>query len=325
MADAIANLVWSPIESHLLDRCQDEGGVRLVVAPFIQREAFCHLMDGLSSHAETKVITRWNADDIASGASDPLVFEECCNRHIPLYVHSTIHLKLITMGSCLCLCSSANVTAAGLGLYSRGNVEAGAWMRLGAADWQHIYKIINDSRLVDQAAFDAATSYRERFLHSAPPLPPLELPPRPPMHLTLASLPATMSPEDVAAFAVADGDRTAGVADADVNRLMHDVVHFGVHGKADADSTLRRIGERFLQQAFVIQIINHVRERGSLRFGEMAAWIHEQCRDVPVPFRWEVKYATRVLYNWLTYFVPEISWSVPGQRSQVIRWDERSF
>jgi len=297
--------------------------MRLVIAPFIQRDAFSHLLDQLSPHAELKVITRWNSTDLASGVSDPFVFEECRDRHIPLYLHSSIHLKLVTMGSGLCLCGSANITATGLGLHNHGNVEAGVWARIGLADWRRVYEIVNRSRVADQAIFEAAVAYREKFLHAVPPLPPLELPLSQPVDLTLTSLPASMSPEDVAAFAAGDEDRPV-LSDIDVNRLMHDLVHFGALGVEDRDAILKRIGERFLSQPFVRQIINHVRESGTMRFGEMAAWIHSRCRDVPVPFRWEVKEATRAMYNWLAYYVSEISWSVPGQRSQIICWTKRS-
>jgi len=314
-------LVWSPIATHLTDRCAAEGGIRLLIAPFIQRDAFRHLVQKLTSNAEMKVITRWNASDLASGVSDPFVYEECRDRHIPLYVHSSIHLKLITLGSGLCLCSSANITAAGLGLHDHANVEAGSWAYIGSDDWLRVYEIINGSRVADQALFSAAVEYRNKHLHAAPPLPPLELPPSPPIGLTLTSLPATLSPADVADFAAAREGRTApdGV---DVNRLMHDVVHFATSTDGDRDAILRGIGEQFLKQPFVMELVDHVRASGSLRFGEMTAWIHAHCRDVPVPYRWEVKDATRALYNWLAFFVPEITWSVPGHRSQVICWSE---
>lgn len=134
-------------------------------------------------------------------------------------------------------------------------------------------------------------------------------------------MPATLSPKELAAFAAGDENR-AVARELDVNRLIHDVVHFGVRGEKDKDILLRCIGERFLKQPFVREIIDHVRKSGALRFGEMAPWIHSHCRDVPMPFRWEVKEATRALYNWLAFYVPEISWSVPGQRSQVIVWTE---
>ena len=37
------------------------------------------------------------------------------------------------------------------------------------------------------------------------------------------------------------------------------------------------------------------------------------------PYRWEVKDNTRILYDWLAYFVAEVTWDVPGF-SQVIYW-----
>lgn len=315
-----ANLVWSPVASHLVSRCENEGGVRLLVAPFIQRDAFRHMLDRLSSHSDLKVITRWNASDLASGASDPFVFEECRERRVPLYLHERIHLKLVTMGSGICFCGSANITATGLGLHDQGNVEAGTWVLIGPDDWRHLYEIVHSSRLVDDAVFDAAVGYREEFLHAAPPLPPLELPLSPPSDLTLASLPATLTPQDV--LAIADGSGPETGEDVDVNRQMHDLVHFGVPWNGDRDAFLLGMGGRFLAHAFVREVIEHVRSSGSLRFGEMVAWIHSRCRDVPVPFRWEVKHATSALYNWLAFYVPEISWSVPGQRSQVIVWTD---
>lgn len=322
MANADANLVWSPIGPQIVSRCMTEGGIRLLIAPFIQRGALVHLLDRLSSHADLKIITRWTAKDIAAGVSDPFVYEECVIRHIPLYLHPAIHLKVFTMGSGLCFCGSANITGGGLGLHEEANVEAGVWSSVAVGDWRHVYEIINDSRLADATTFEAAVKYRDKFLHSAPPLPPLELPVSPPRELTLASLPATLSPEDVMAYVLGGKKPVEG---ADINCIMHDLVAFGDASGLEGDLLLKSIGDRFLTQPFVKQIIDHLKHSGSLRFGEMTAWIHAHCRDVPVPYRWEVKEATRSLYNWLAYYVPEISWSVPGQRSQVITWRDKTL
>ena len=311
------NLVWSPVGPQLLSRFATEGGIRLLIVPFIQREPLAYLLDGLSPHVELKIITRWTAKDIATGVSDPFVYKECTARCIPLYLHSTIHLKLFTMGSGQCFCGSSNITVNGLGLHDAGNLEAGVWSTIAIGDWVRIYEIINSSQLTNESTFMTAVDYRNKFLHSAQPLPPLDLPKCPLRDFTLVSLPATPDPEVVAAFGV--GNTVAGCG-SDVNRIMHDLVEFGGTGKSDAKAILLAMGERFLGQPFIKQVIAHIKESGSLRFGEMTAWIHAHCLDVPVPYRWEIKEATYVLYNWLTYYVPEISWSVPGQRSQVIRW-----
>ncbi len=317
MANIDANLVWSPIGPQIVSRCGTEGGLRLLIAPFIQREALVHLLDKLTSHEDLKIITRWTAKDIAAGVSDPFVYEECANRHIPLYLHPAIHLKMFTMGSGLCFCGSANVTSSGLGLHEGGNIEAGIWSAITLADWQHVYDIINASLQTDNATFEAAVRYRDKYLHHGPPLPPLELPTSVQHDFTLASLPSTNNPEDVILY---ESGGEMQFQSADINCIMHDLVAFGGIGQFTRDKLQNAIREGFLSQLFVKQIIDHIKQSGSLRFGEMTAWIHSNCRDVPVPYRWEIKESTHVLYNWLEYYVPEISWSVPGQRSQVIVW-----
>jgi hypothetical protein len=36
-----------------------------------------------------------------------------------------------------------------------------------------------------------------------------------------------------------------------------------------------------------------------------------------------VKDSTRIFYTWLSqYFFPDVTWDVPGQRSQVIYWQK---
>lgn len=317
MSQLNSNLVWSPIGPKLMELFCAEGGIRLLIAPFIQRDALANLLEHLSSHADLKIVTRWTAKDIAAGASDPYVYEECAARRIPLFLHPTIHLKLFTMASGRCFCGSANITSSGLGLHGGGNIEAGVWSSVAVGDWRHVYEIINRSRIADEVAFKTAVDYRNKFLHSVPPLPPLDLPACPSRDFTLASLPATLDPETVAAFG-ASGSAVEDVSD--INCIMHDLVEFGGESMTDARAIIAIMGERFLTNPFVKQIIDHVRESSSLCFGEVTAWIHAHCRDVPVPYRWEVKQATRVLYNWLSYYVSEISWSVPGQHSQVIRW-----
>jgi len=312
------NLVWSPVGVQLLDRISHEGGIRLLMAPFIQRSALSILLEHLSSSDDIKIITRWKAEDLATGVSDPYVYEECATHNIPLYIHPTIHLKLFTMGSGNCFCGSANITMSGLGLPSDGNLEAGVWSSVGVGDWLKVYEIIESSRLVDEAVFKVAAEYSEKFLKTGQQLPPLCFPRHIPHEYTLASLPATSSPETVAAFGVGECNAEN---ENDINCLMHDLVQFGVKDHSDKKDILVQIGEQFLAHPFVKKAIEHIKESGSLRFGEMADWIHAHCDDVPIPYRWEVKSATHVLFNWLEYYVPAISWSVPGKYSQVIKYE----
>ncbi len=320
MAPMDTNLVWSPIGEQLVSRCATEGGIRLLIAPFIQRKSLAYLLDALSSHSDLKIITRWTAKDIASGVSDPFVYEECTRRGLQIYHHPSIHLKLIIMGSGLCFCGSANITSRGLGLKDDCNMEAGVWSSTSVGDWMHVYRLINESRLIDEAMFDAAVEYRRKHKCANPPLPPIEFPPCPAKEFTLASLPATKDPETLAACVTSSGD----LPKDEINRVMHDLVVFGGDLGMSREELLETIGSNFLSEPFVRSIAKHIQESGSLSFGGVTSWIHDHCQDVPIPYRSEVKDRTSALYNWLTHYVPELSWSVPGAYSQVIRWEDGS-
>lgn len=70
-----------------------------------------------------------------------------------------------------------------------------------------------------------------------------------------------------------------------------------------------------------MDLVEFIKEQKSARFGAVNDWIHSKCSDVPLPYRWEIKENTNILYNWLDYFFDEIRWDVPGVRSQVIYWE----
>ena len=66
--------------------------------------------------------------------------------------------------------------------------------------------------------------------------------------------------------------------------------------------------------------VDYIKEKKSVRFGEMNDWITSNCIDNPTPYRWEIKPTTNKLYDWLSFFYEKIYWDIPGSHSQVIYW-----
>ena len=319
--DSGPNLVWSPIGQQLVECCSSEGGIRLLIAPFIQRHALARLLDSLDVKTGLKIITRWRAEDILSGVSDPFVYEECAERNASLYLHQDIHLKVLVMGSGACFCGSANVTGKGLGFEQAGNVEAGVLTVAALGDWKKLYEIIENSCLVGDATFEAAIDYREKYFRAKTTVPPLDLPSASPaLEFNLACLPATLNPEDVLLIF----DDYMNREPQEIGRMMHDLLMYSDTDSLNANNLLVAMGKRFTEQPCVKMIIETIEKSGSLSFGELTEWVHNHCSDVPLPYRSEIKEAVGVLYNWLDYYVPEISWSVPGKHSQVIEWHRRT-
>jgi hypothetical protein len=100
---------------------------------------------------------------------------------------------------------------------------------------------------------------------------------------------------------------------------MHDLVTFHIPPDLSRIDFDKSLGQAFCKTPFVIDFIELLRSERSLRFGAVNNWLHEKCEDVPLPYRWEIKENTRIFYDWLACFFPEISWDRPNY-SQVIYW-----
>lgn len=318
------NISWSPIGPALSERLAKEGGLRLIIAPFIQSDTLARLIADTIPTKGLKVITRWRPEDIVAGVSDIEVFNVLAREGVPLYINDRIHLKLFVSGSNTCFVGSANITETGLG-YSRSyNIEAGSWVELGLGDWLEIYRIINSSRLVDDTVYATALEYRDRYRQPIQSLPPIALPELPEKDFTLNALPATNNPQILFDYCYGNDKVDHAPDDDNLARIYHDLVLYGVGPSVSEALFMEALKQRFCDHPFVSAVVKYIQERRSLRFGEMNAWIHANCTDVPLPYRWEVKSSTNILYNWLDFFIDEIYWEIPGSHSQVIYWREPS-
>ena len=68
------------------------GDIRYIFSPFIQRKTIGRILpdDG----TDTIVITRWLRDELASGVSDPYVFEFCEAHGYTLKCNPRLHCKV---------------------------------------------------------------------------------------------------------------------------------------------------------------------------------------------------------------------------------------
>jgi hypothetical protein len=100
------------------------------------------------------------------------------------------------------------------------------------------------------------------------------------------------------------------------------LVTFRIPPSVPATEFNRSLGEAFRKTPFVRDFVDLLKGETSLRFGAVNTWIHQKCEDVPLPYRWEIKEHTRILYNWLAYYFPGITWDRP-QHSQIIHWQKK--
>ena len=238
-------------------------------------------------------------------------------KNIPLYVNQEIHLKLYVFDSNVAFSTSGNLTLRGFGYSEKSNIEVGSFVHLTREDWSRIYELIAESKQVDENLYQ---SYK-RYLRACPKVPVPSIPP-PDLALarkiyTISSLPASETPGQLATYYFSP-DATE-IAPDEMRRAAHDVVIFGLPRELNKTEFNRRLGDSFRKTPFVVEFVELLKTHKSMRFGAVNDWIHESCEDVPLPYRWEIKENTRIFYNWLAHFFPEITWDRPNF-SQVIYW-----
>lgn len=317
----MSKLVWQPIHVAIDERARSGDRLFWIVAPFVKLDALDWLMRSTKPGAGLKLLCRWRPADLVAGVSDLDVFDYLKSKGCELYVNHQIHMKLYVFESNAAVSTSANLTLRGLGYadLDQANIEVGSYVELAALDWVNLYRVVRGSRLMTTELYARFQQYVEAN-PSPPPTPAAPDLLGPAKKFTLASLPATDSPDALAHFYV-NPTLSHHAAEA-VRRAFQDLATFEIPpglSRAEFDYVL---GNAFRSNPFVVEFVAYLRAEESLRFGAVNTWIHEKCEDVPLPYRWEIKSNTHAFYNWLAHFYPEVSWDRP-HHSQVIRWNER--
>jgi hypothetical protein len=288
-----------------------------LISPFIGLEALKRFLHSAEADTNIKVVTRWRPEDLISGVSDIDIYPFLRERRIPLYVNNDIHLKLYVFCSNSAFSTSGNLTLRGFGYSEHSNIEVGGFVQLTPEDWSNLYAMIDRSKQIDEDVYERAKRYIESYPKVAkPPLSPLVLHGIPKAY-TLSTLPAMESPAKLIEYYF-DPDNQA-ISAEEMRRAVHDLVTFSISsglGKSELD---HRLSDSFRKTPFVVEFLELLKTKKSLRFGEVNDWIYQKCEDVPLPYRWEIKDNTRIFYNWLSHFFVEIVWDRPNY-SQVIYW-----
>lgn len=276
------------------------------------------LVEAVPDVTQLRVITRWNAGDIATGVSDLEIYPYLKARGVKLYLHTSIHLKLFVLDENVAFTASGNITCRGLGLLdSHCNVELGCEVPLALADWLNISQILEDSTAVDDAIFRKAKEYQAALPKQETSLPELQLIPAVQKTFSWLSLPASKNPEVL--FEFYEALNTNMAPSKDVAVFMHDLILYRIPQGLERGPFLEMLRSHFLEHPFILAVVELLKKEKSARFGLVNSWLQQNCSDKPAPYRWELQATTRCLYHWLAYFIPEVSWDQPNY-SMVLRW-----
>src|SRR5919206_3377643 len=119
-----------------------------VIAPYIRVEALHAILTDVELQNVT-VVTTWNTADVLNGASDLDLYPYLRSRNWYLYLHPSLHAKLLVADLNNAILTSANITKSALGLAARSNVECAEHINpLSSADRLWLLGLVSGSLLV---------------------------------------------------------------------------------------------------------------------------------------------------------------------------------
>lgn len=318
--DIQPHLIWNPVCRAVEERIQSGDKLLLAISPFVKQGALESLLSNGCISADAKVIVRWRPEDIYNQVTDVGIYSLLRDQHVSLYRNDQIHLKLYVFESNVAFHTSGNLTNRGFGYGNMSNIEVGGFVRLKSEDWAKIYCIIESSMLIDDELFAAFQAYANSCPRSGESAPPLELPEDTKKPYSIFSLPASEQPELLCSY-YKSGCRDTVDPETE-RRFIHDLGLYRMPSGLNGKQFMAHLRTSFNAQPFIQDLVAFIQVEKAVRFGAVNEWIHQHCTDVPLPYRWEIKENTRILYNWLSAFIPQIRWDVPGAKSQVMYWED---
>ena len=131
------------------------------------------------------------------------------------------------------------------------------------------------------------------------------------------ALPACENPQGLFEYYSSDHDAPPD----EVRRCIHDLFLYNISDGLDEKHFHEELSNAFCEHPFIKDLVDFIRPNAPIRFGAVNDWIHGHCSDAPLPYKWEVKKNTKILYEWLAFFFEGVSWRIPGRRSQVLYWN----
>ncbi|HZH31872.1 MAG TPA: hypothetical protein VEY11_13995 [Pyrinomonadaceae bacterium] len=271
-----------------------------VVAPYIRVEALNAILANVQLQNVT-IVTTWKTADVLNGASDLDLYPYLRSRNWYLYLHPSLHAKLIVTDLSNAIITSANITKSALGLAAKCNVECAEYVEsLSSSDRLWLLGLVaesllvqdeyyfNFSRHVDSQRPNLSQDSVEEFDRSAF----VER-----QWFLLSSLPMSYTPETLlTCLEVISKGEEAKLDPTDLTCALHDATLFSLDSAATRDENERRLRENFFAHPFIHAFADYVHPRKF--FGETKAWIQNNCTNVPVPRRRDLTGHVRVLFDW---------------------------
>lgn len=273
-----------------------EGRTIEIFCPFIKYDTLKKIIDRRPTIS--RIISRWDPNEILNGASDIEVYQICKEYGIDFYINKRVHLKATIRERELVFHSSANLTSRGLNITSSNNHnhELSTILKIqGLKDLVHFEKIVQESIFVTDEVYQLMSDFLTKVdyqVNEIDPFPIFEEMKK----FYISQLPTS---SDLEVLYGIYSNRKGDYSEIEINCAVHDLAIYKIAEHLGYNNFKKELGDSFFKHPFIIGLMNELNSEGFIYFGRVKEWLQDNCEDVPVPKRRELTEVTKILYHWV--------------------------
>jgi len=285
----------------------------IILSAFVKIKGVNWLVDKISrKKINCTIISKWDQNDIAQGASDLECYEICKKEGWQFKVLKNLHAKIILIDTKELFIGSPNLTAKGMSLTPVPNKEMGVKLEANQNDIQIINNLVEESILINDKIYKDFQVWKNS-------LPKIEKPSYPEFPVELKNkLNENYEKLWVHNFPWCTAEELLNIKEINEN-IQHDLELFGLN-KSNLDKEI--IIKNFQNSRIYHWLVNQInkQENKELYFGNLSSIIHNSLLDDPKPYRKNVKELQVNLYDYIkTFLSEEFIIDVPYEKSERIR------
>ena len=285
----------------------------IILSAFVKIKGVNWLVDKISrKKINCTIISKWDQNDLAQGASDLECYEICKKEGWQFKVLKNLHAKIILIDTKELFIGSPNLTAKGMSLTPVPNKEMGVKLEANQNDIKIINNLVEESILIDDKIYKDFQDWKTS-------LPKIENPSYPEFPVELKNkLDENYEKLWVHNFPWCTAEELINKKEIDEN-IQHDLELFGL----DKDSRQKNLIKiSLLNSKIYFWLINQIKNQKNqeIYFGNLSSIIHNSLLDDPKPYRKNIKELQANLYSFIKFFLEDsVIIDIPYEKSERLR------
>lgn len=291
MNDSERRLRTGPeLRDLIASTCETAEIAITVFSAFVKLSGLEWLSAHVISHPKIRIVSRWKIEDLAVGASDLDAYSFCRDRGWQFGIDQALHSKAYVFDHEVVFLGSSNLTASGLSLDKRGNLELGTAIQPTRLDLNRLQRLEDSCCWLNDELFEKIraevtphikTNTNLQFSET------LMKRLRQPVKLLWVSELPHSTPQRILMGEENDDCR-------------NDIVAFDLGADEITESSLKAAFKNSRIRDWLFELLE-TSEDGFTNFGWLTSNLHNSVLDEPPPNRRDVKHYTACLVEWLKF------------------------